>query len=232
MDKSQELLEQRIVLLERTLWRVNLLFAFLVLVVVALAAAAFREQGEPTRTLRANRIEVVNAKGELVAVIDGNTSTLRVGSEESAHVLLSAQEAVDATTSRASVSVMNPSVDYTSNSEKGSVGASLSLDGANAMLSLGYRESAMSSPNLVWLMANPQNTWARLEHVSGSRASLFAYDHGVSGLRLGKGNAAGQAMPPLATLGIGSAGPGLSMRDSGGNLIYHAGAPMSSREGE
>ncbi len=231
MDKSQELLEQRIVLLERTLWRVNLLFAFLVLVVVALAAAAFREQGEPTRTLRANRIEVVNDKGEVVAVIDGNGPTLRVGSEESAHVLISAQNAVDATTLRASVSVMNPSVDFTSGSEKESVGASLSLDGANAMLLLGYRESPTSSPNLVWLAANPQNTWVRLEHGSGSRASLFAYDFGVSGLRVGKANAAGQAMPPSATLGVASAGPNLTMYNNDGALIYHAGAPNPDRDG-
>ena len=147
-------------------------------------------------------------------------------------MLLSAQEAVDATTSRASVSVMNPSVDYTSNSEKGSVGASLSLDGANAMLLLGYRESPTSSPNLVWLAANPQNTWVRLEHVSGSRASLFAYDFGVSGLRVGKANAAGQALPPSATLGVGSAGPNFTMYNNDGALIYHAGAPFPDRDGE
>ncbi|MER3413993.1 MAG: hypothetical protein C4341_07120 [Armatimonadota bacterium] len=74
-------------------------------------------------------------------------------------------------------------------------------------------------------MANPQSTWARLEHVSGSRASLSAYDFGVLGLSVGKDNAAGQAMPPSATLGVASAGPSLTMGASRGNLIYHAGSP-------
>jgi len=238
MNATHEELRKRVQLLERRLRLVALAVAVCVIALGTVGVSAFRGQDKPAQLLRASRIEVVNDKGEVVAVIDGSSTTLRVGPEDDAHVTITAERGSvrsaeqPARTAKASIRVSNPRPRLSRESIGEGVEASLCIDGSHASVLLGYWESSKSEPNLVWLAANSQNTWVRLEHGSGSRASLFAYDFGVSGLRVGKANPAGQAIPPSATLEVVSAGPILTMFNNDGDLIYYAGAPKPGRDGK
>lgn len=232
MNSMSEELRKHVELLER---RLRIVMAAVAICVVALgvfAVSAFRAQDKPTQLLRATRIEVVNDKGEVVAVIDGASTMLRVGPEDDAHVTITAERGrpqsaeQPARTAKASVTVSNSRTRITRTNIDDRTGASLSVDGENAGVVLGYWASSKSNPNLVWLLANSMNSSARLEHVSGSKISLFADDNQSSWLGLYQGNR------QLCTLGADGTGPSLTMRTKDGKLVHRAGAPMIGREDE
>lgn len=220
MNATHDELRTHIGKLERRLRHLMAVIAVCVAALGLFLVSAFRGQDKPAQLLRATRIEVVNDKGEVVAVIDGESTTLRVGSEDDAHVTIAAERerprSPDAPgrSAAAAVRVSNPRAIFGTAAD-GRADATISVDGSNAMVILGYAESPRSNPNRVWLMADPRNTSARLEHVSGSKATLFAIERGASWLSLGQGN------ERLSTVGVSSSGaPYMWMQHKEGKILF------------